>query len=157
MDKQQSSSSSSSGKMRKNRKKIELNFDEMDRQNYLSGLYGCKKQRKQRANEQLNRDMKAELKRLKEEKKNKMIEMMDEMRKAANEQMVQDELNTVKYEMDEQTVEIKSIDLIPEKIPIHHKTIDTDGGGGGGGHDRTTTKPEQNKCRKGIKKRRRHK
>ncbi|OTF71836.1 hypothetical protein BLA29_012364 [Euroglyphus maynei] len=61
--------------------------------------------------------------------------------------------------MDEQTVEIKAIDLIAEKIPIHHKTIDTDdgGGGGGGGHDRTTTKPEQNKCRKGIKKRRRHK
>ena len=151
MDRRQTRSSSGI-KMKQGRnkkKKIELCFDEFDRQQYLTGVHGRKKQRKQRAKEQLDRDLKIELKRLKEKKKKELSDRMEEMRQATaptvddddedndgdgngdGQSSTQDKSNTIKYELDEQTVEIKAIDLVA--IPsIISSNIETVVGGGGG-------------------------
>ena len=145
MDRRQTRSSSGI-KMKQGRnkkKKIELCFDEFDRQQYLTGVHGRKKQRKQRAKEQLDRDLKIELKRLKEKKKKEMSDRMEEMRQATaptvddddedndgdgngdGQSSTQDKSNTIKYELDEQTVEIKAIDLvaIPSIISSNIETV----------------------------------
>lgn len=129
MDKRRSRPPGNSKKI-KSRKKTELNFDESDRQSYLKGLHERKQQRRQRASEQLNRELKTEMKRIKEKKKKQMIDMMNEMRQAADtvqstEEEPDDE-STIKYELDEQTVEIKPIDDLAQtsRIEIHHRIDD---------------------------------
>lgn len=97
------------GKFGTSKRKIQLSFDEDDRQTFLSGFQKRKKERKQRAREELEQRAKEEATRIREKRNEKL-------RKIVTDNTVAQELDqhaeyALEYDLPEQTVSIKGLDI----------------------------------------------
>ncbi|KAH9408817.1 hypothetical protein TYRP_011086 [Tyrophagus putrescentiae] len=97
------------GKFGGSKRKIQLSFDEDDRQTFLSGFQKRKQERKQRAKEELEQRVKEEATRIREKRNEKL-------RKIVTDNTVAKELDqhaeyALEYDLPEQTVSIKGLDI----------------------------------------------
>lgn len=93
--------------------KMELIFDESDRRMFLKGFQQRKQERRQRANKEMEEQLKTEMKLMKKKRKEKLENIMEEMRQAtlSGSFEQQETESNVKFDVEEQTVQIKATDI----------------------------------------------
>ena len=89
--------------------KLVLNFDQDERESFLKGFQKRKSERKQKAKQLLEQQVKEEMKRIKDKHQAKLKKMYEEMVVATD--MDSNCEYSVQYELPEQTVNIKGLDL----------------------------------------------